>query len=136
MKLRNAFFCGVLVCLATAGSAAPKSDDDRPGRGDDLQLGRGANGNGNGLGHAYGHLKKELDELAESAWQASWRPPVIDIPRGPEHEGGPKHPRGDYGHPDKQPRPKPPVSAIPEPSAALLFGAGFALVGLRLRRVR
>lgn len=123
---------GSALCIAASASAVPNHLADGE---------RGANGNGNGLGHAYGHFKSDL---AESARSACWELPVAgDLPGLVSSNGA--TPRG-FGGNDGfgglgsegsgagGPQPTGAVPAVPEPSGALLFGAGVALVTLRLRR--
>jgi hypothetical protein len=111
-----------MVCIAASASAAPRSG------GDD-----------NGRGHAFG-LQLQNDDVAAHASAASWLA-LADHPLGRHAISIEREPRGNaYGHhrfhgwkpTGKTPRP---VSAIPEPSGALLFGAGVALVALGLRRI-
>lgn len=133
---------GSALCIAASASAVPHHLADGE---------RGVNGNGNGLGHAYGHFKskhfKSESDLAESARSACWELPVAgDLPAGPVSSNGgtPRGFGGNGGFGDLGsegsgaggPRPTGAVSALPEPSGALLFGAGVALVTLRLRRQR
>ena len=118
---------GSALCIAASASAVPNHLTDGE---------RGANGNGNGLGHAYGHFKSDL---AESARSACWKLPVAgDFPTGPvSSNGGTPHGFGDLGSGGSGaggPQPTGSVPAVPEPTGALLFGAGVALVTLRLRR--
>ena len=127
---------GSALCIAASASAVPHHLADGE---------RGVNGNGNGLGHAYGHFKskhfKSESDLAESARSACWELPVAgDLPPGPVSSNG-ETPRGfgglgSEGSGAGGPRPTGAVSALPEPSGALLFGAGVALVTLRLRHQR
>jgi len=126
---------GSALCIAASASAVPNHLADRE---------RGANGNGNGLGYAYGHFKSKSD-LAESARSACWKLPVAgDFPTGPvSSNGGTPHGfggnggfggLGSGGSGAGGPQPTGSVPAVPEPTGALLFGAGVALVTLRLRR--
>lgn len=123
MSLRALGLFVTIVCIAASASAAPRSGDDDHGR-----------------GHAFGlHLRD--DGIAAHASAASWLA-LADHPLGRHAISIEREPRGKaHGHHrfhdwkpvGKTPRP---VSAIPEPSGALLFGAGVGLVALQLRRGR
>ena len=134
--IRVGLVAAILCLAAAAASAGPSGEEGEGGRGHayglllgDLKDGSRSAGSGNG--HAYGLLLADFKELlpVSGALAQGDKEPFVRVSRGHVSSGG----FDGVGYDGVRP-PRASASAVPEPSGALLFGAGTALVALRRRR--